>query len=331
MQRIQAVARRATLMCGLMLPLLAGARCFRSPEPPPGSQPTSLPAALTSGNHDRSMQHGGRTRTYILHVPTGYDGSRALPIVIMMHGGFGDSKSAARYYQWSEKADAEHFFAVFPNGVNRAWNAGYCCGQPERTNVDDIGFLAAMVDDIATIVSVDRRRIYATGMSNGGMMAHRLAAARPDLIAAIGPVAASIGGQFGPTSPVDVPPAPASPVAVMIFHGSEDKHVLYGGGETQAGFVKGRIDISAAESTRFWVTANGAAAFGVTETNAVGDVIKETHAAQGNYADVVLYTIVGQGHAWPGVIKPRLLADQGSMSINATDTLWEFFKSHPKP
>lgn len=317
------------MTCAMTLPLLSGARCFKAPAP--GSQPASAPVVIAAGNHDRSMQHGGLTRTYILHVPTGYDGSHPLPLVIMMHGGFGDSKGASKYYQWSEKADAEGFAAVYPNGVNRAWNAGYCCGQPERTNVDDVGFLAAMIDDIDTVVSIDRKRVYATGMSNGGMMAHRLAAARPDLIAAIGPVAGSIGGQQSASSPVDIPAQPASPVAVMIFHGSEDKHVLYGGGETQAGFVKGRIDISAAESTKFWVTANGAAAFGVTETSPVGDVIKETHAAQGNYADVILYTIVGQGHAWPGVIKPRLLADQGSMSINATDTLWEFFKAHPKP
>jgi len=128
-----------------------------------------------------------------------------------------------------------------------------------------------------------------------------------------------------------VPAAPASPVAVMVFHGSEDKHVLYGGGETVAGFVRGRIDMSVAESVQFWVNANGATPTGVIEPNAAGDVIKETHAAQGNYADVILYTIVGQGHAWPGVKKPRFVADDPSFSISATDELWAFFAAHPKP
>jgi len=312
--------------------LLYGGHCVPSPNPGCQTAPsTTAPCVVFAGDHNLKLKHGGRNRSYILHVPTGYDGTRALPLVIMLHGGFGDGAGAARFYGWSEKADAEGFLVAYPDGVNRAWNAGHCCGRPQRVDVDDVGFLAAMIDDIKSDVAVDAKRIFATGMSNGAMMSHRLAAVRPDLIAAIGPVAGSVGGQTSASAAVEVPPVPDSPVAVMIIHGTEDQHVLYEGGETIAGFVRGRIDLSVAESVQFWVGANGASPTPVVEPNTAGDVIKETHAAQGNYADVVLFKVIGQGHAWPGGIKPRLVADVPSTSLDATDELWAFFAAHPKP
>jgi len=315
-----------------LLALNYGGHCVPSPNPACQTAPsTTAPCVVISGDHKLTLRHDGRNRSYILHVPTGYDGMRNLPLVIMLHGGFGDGAGAARFYGWSEKADTEGFFVAYPDGLNRAWNAGYCCGRSQRRDVDDVGFLAAMIDEIKADVAVDPKRIYATGMSNGAMMSHRFAAERPNLVAAIGPVAGSIGGQTSASAAVEVPPAPASPVAVMIIHGTDDQHVLFEGGETVGGVVRGRIDLSVAESVQFWVDANGATDTPVIEPNAAGDVIKETHAAQGNYADVVLFKVVGQGHAWPGGIKPRLVADVPSTSLNATDELWTFFAAHPKP
>lgn len=320
--------------CWLVVALVSGCFLFNRPAAQlacPASQPTSCPTAFAPGNYDRSLVHEGLTRNFKIHVPPQYTGTSPTPLVLMLHGGLGNAEITSKYYGWSEKSDAVGFIVVYPDGVGRTWNAEHCCGKARRDGVDDVGFLAALIGELKKTFNVDAKRVYMTGMSNGAMMSHRFGAERPDLVAAIGPVAGSIGGQVNGRSPVVKPDPPSEHVAVIIFHGSEDEHVLYEGGLTKKGVVPGRIDLSVAESVQFWVEADAANTTPVKEPNAAGDVVKDTYAATDGYADVVLYTVMGQGHAWPGGTKPRFVADVPSTSIDATSVMWEFFAAHPKP
>lgn len=286
----------------------------------------------TAGTYDRALDHDGMSRTYRLHIPAGYDGATAMPVLFMLHGSFGSAEGASIYYGWREKADAEGFIAVFPQGAGAVptWNAAHCCGFAQRRDVDDVGFIAAILDELSLALSVDAKRVYATGMSNGAMLCHRLAGERADLFAAIGPVAGTVGGERVIGAPQSLPPAPGQPVAVIVFHGTEDNFVRYGGGVPKRGALLGRVDEAVPQSVQFWQGANGCDATPLIESLGGGDVVRETYACPAG-ADVVLYTIIGGGHAWPGGQRPRPRADAPSCAINATDTIWEFFEAHPKP
>lgn len=287
---------------------------------------------LKPGDYDRTLKHGGLERTYLLHVPAQYDGTRALPLVFMFHGGFGSAENAARDYGWREKADAAGFIAVFPQGTGMVptWNAVHCCGAALRNDVDDVGFVLAMLDQLRAELRIDLKRVYATGMSNGAMFCHRLAAEHGERFAAIAPVAGTIGGQANARAPVKRPLQPRHPVAVIIFHGIEDQHVLFAGGTTVKGAVVGRVDISAEESARFWAEANHCEPEPKREDLAGGLVHRSTWTAKTGHADVVLYAIEQQGHAWPGGRKPWRGADEPSNAIRATDVIWDFFQDHPR-
>ena len=165
-------------------------------------------------------------------------------------------------------------------------------------------------------------------MSNGGMFAHRLGAERPDLFAAIAPVAATIGGRFRLGETVERPPGPAGPIPVIMVHGTDDQNVKYDGGISSSVVSLGRIDLSTAESASFWVGANNCEPTDTTQTT--GNVIHQVWGHRGNFADVELYSVVGQGHAWPGGLLPRAEAAVPSTELSATDVIWAFFAAHPK-
>jgi len=289
----------------------------------------TAPPVPEAGNHEYSLKHDGRERTYLLHIPPKYEGATPLPLVMFFHGGMGTAEHGEKSYGWSEKADAEGFLVVYANGTGRTWNAIHGCGPAHKNNVDDLGFVKAMLQDLNAKVKIDAKRIYATGMSNGAMFSYRLAAEMADTFAAVAPVAGAIGGKENAGATEKRIPAPANPVAIIIFHGKEDQHVPYGGGQTQAGVERNRFDLSVKDAVAFWVRANGCDAMAKKEEMANGSVIKESYA--GAAADVVLYSMVHGGHSWPGGKKmPRKVRAQPTETISATDLAWEFFKQHPK-
>jgi polyhydroxybutyrate depolymerase len=182
------------------------------------------PATLSPGDTTRTLIHAGRERSYIVYVPPGYDPARATPVVLVFHGGGGHAENARMMTGFDAVADAAGFIVVYPNGTGRlpdrllTWNGGRCCGYALEQNVDDVGFVRALLADLGTVVNVDARRIYAAGMSNGAIMSYRLACELADVIAAIGPVAA--------TQNLDAC-TPARPVPVLHIHGDADKHAPY--------------------------------------------------------------------------------------------------------
>src|SRR5208282_2572641 len=179
---------------------------------------------LKPGDHVLALTVGQQGRTYLLHLPPVYDGKRLLPLVIVLHGGGGNAPGAVRMTGFSEKADKGGFVVVYPNGSGRlktrllTWNSGNCCGYALDNNVDDVGFIRALIDELVKTRSIDPKRVYATGMSNGGMMTYRLGCELSDKIAAIAPVAGALSVENC---------QPTNPVSVIIFHGTADEHVLY--------------------------------------------------------------------------------------------------------
>ena len=290
------------------------------------------PALFSAGDHECSLKHEGRERTYLLHVPAQHDGTKPLPLVMFFHGGMGTAKHAAEAYGWNEKADKEGFLVVYANGTGpiQTWNAIHGCGSAHKNNVDDVGFVKAILQDLNAKAKVEPKQIYATGMSNGAMLTHRLAAEMSQVFAAAAPVAGTIGGKENAGAQEKRIPQSANPVAMMIVHGKADSNVLYDGGETKAGAERGRIDLSVAESVNFWVKADGCSATPKKEELNGGNVIKETYTSE-NGADVVLCSIVDGGHAWPGGKRLRLKAlGDKTQGFSATDAAWDFFAHHPK-
>ncbi len=187
------------------------------------ANPSTCPAsALTGGNLNRTVQVGGVSRTYILHVPTSYSGTQRVPLVFDFHalGGTGSQEQSSSGYQ--QIADKEGFLIAFPNGIDNAWNIGPCCTNSR--DVDDLGFARAMVTAISSDGCVDSTRVYATGFSMGGGMSHYLACNAADVFAAAAP------SSFDLLVPDEEPCMPSRPISVLAYRGTADTEVPYAGG-----------------------------------------------------------------------------------------------------
>ncbi len=182
---------------------------------------TPNPEGIPVGQSTQTIDSGGASRTFHLYRPQGLNGPA--PLVVMLHGGFGSGEQAEGAYHWDSEADNGHFLVAYPDGLNRAWNAGSCCGEPQRTNVDDVGFITAMVAAIEQQTPIDPARVYATGMSNGAMMALRLGC-QTDTFAAIAPVAGTLLTDC----------SQARPTSMLQIHGTADDRVPYNGGPGKA-------------------------------------------------------------------------------------------------
>lgn len=276
--------------------------------------------SIPVGQSTQSIESGGAKRTFHLYRPQGL--TDAVPMVVMLHGGFGNGAQAERSYHWDAEADNGHFLVAYPDGLNRAWNAGTCCGEPAHVNADDVGFISAMVGAIEQEIPVDRARIYVTGMSNGAMMALRLGC-QSDTFAAIAPVAGTLLTDC----------ANARPASVLQIHGTADDRVPYNGGPGKALAINGspRVDGPSVESVNAtWRAIDGCAA---PNSTTAGDVTTQT-ASCADGRTVELISVAGAGHQWPGG-EPSPLAEKiagipaPSTALDATDTIWQFLsRSH---
>lgn len=211
-------------------PECAPAEVLRTSDTPTTSPVQSFKKTIKAGNHKRKLKMPGGKRSYVVHVPKSYANSKkAVPVVLVLHGGLGNAWSAEWDSKMSERSEKDNFLAVYPQGTGRTndhfltWNAGGCCGIAMRHEVDDITFLRALIFKLTNDFNVDRSRIYIAGISNGGMMAYRAALEPPEMIAAIAPVEACMMSEPKLTSD--------SPVSVIAFHGTADKTVPYEGGD----------------------------------------------------------------------------------------------------
>lgn len=279
------------------------------------------------------IEINGFRRTYLVHVPRGYAPDTPLPLVVVIHGAFDTAEGMERVSGFSRLADREGFIVLYPNGMGilgllQHWNAGHCCGKAADDNVDDVGFVAATIEDVCVRLNVDRDRIYMVGFSNGGMLAYRFAAERGDILAAVSPMAASIGGRLSKDLPEWRIPEPAQPVSVIAVHGLLDDDVPYEGGISHH---RGgtRTYWSVEESVDFWVTRNGCKPAPVTKNLYEGRVILKSWMSCTDNAEVALCLIVGWGHVWPGGPFTAALAGNDPLrNFDAAEILWTFFKSH---
>jgi polyhydroxybutyrate depolymerase len=229
------------------------------------------------------------------------------------------------------------FIVVYPDGSGRldwyllTWNCGFCCGYALENNIDDVGFIRALIRYLQEKYAINRNMIYVTGISNGGMMSYRLGAELSDIFAAIAPVSGSIGGRATEEDPTFCIPEPDYPISVIIFHGTNDSRVPYDGGMPTANDTKGAFSyLSVNDSVSFFVTHNQCDAFPQKNISESGNIIMDLYAGGLNNTEVVLYTIVNGTHSWPGGKNGWRNGDVPTIEISATDLIWEFFKDHPK-
>lgn len=283
---------------------------------------------LIPGDHTRSLEVDGRTRTYLLHVPPSYVGTMPYPVVLAFHGGRSNARMMVAFTGLSEKADEAGFLVAYPNGTGEkrslTWNAGNCCGYAVEHQVDDMAFVRALLDDLEQVARIDQKRVYATGVSNGAMMAYRLASDLSERIAASAPVAGPMGTEQC---------SPGRPVSVIHFHGTNDEFAPFGGSKGPKSFFQADF-YSVEHSIRAWVRANSCPDEPqvVTLPDEAGDgttVTLTTYAPGKDGAEVVLIVIAGGGHTWPG--REPLLRSLGksTKNISANDLMWDFFKRHP--
>jgi polyhydroxybutyrate depolymerase len=273
-------------------------------------------STLPAGTSQQVLVSGGGQRTFLVHRPAGEPPQAGYPLVMMLHGGFGSGEQAEKAYGFDALADSEGFVVVYPDGLDRAWNAGGdCCGTPGREQVDDVGFLTAVIARVTELTRIDAHRRYLTGMSNGAMMTYRLAC-QTTIFAAIAPVA---GTQL-----VDCPAA--RPVSVLHIHGDADTRVRLDGRRGEGVAHITGPPISSVLSG--WRDRDGCAAQHTSTRSPVTTSIAE--CPQGRSVEWIV--VAGAGHQWPGAAGSGTIGgDPPSEALSATSVIWDFFTRHPSP
>jgi polyhydroxybutyrate depolymerase len=282
-----------------LIPTLAPTLTSLPPTPEPTATP---PVGLTNIFETPS---GGVNRTLWLYQPSTYHKGTRVPLVLDLHGLTADAPGEQALSGLTPKAEAEGFIVVYPNGIDHAWRVGPASA--------DVQFMRDLIAQLQVVYSIDPKRIYVTGMSNGGGMANRVGCDLADIVAAIGPVAGAY--DFWDQC------QPSRPIPVIAFHGLTDKTVLYQGG------AQGTQEPPIHTWAEAWAKRNGCSPT-PSVTQPVTSVTTEIWGNCSQNADVVLYTLDHHGHSWPG---STLLPAITSQAINATNLIWDFFKAHPLP
>lgn len=292
------------------------------------------------GNHTLTIAVSGMERTYIVHVPATYRPQTPSPLVIMLHGGGGTARAAMWETEWAVKADKEGFLAVFPNAMARdpawpssfagnpqLWNDGSDRFYPGQNAPDDVAFIAAMLDDLAARFTLDERRIFLTGFSNGASMSFRAGAELSDRIAAIAPVAGALWFD---------PPKVRHPVSMCYITGTADPLNLIEGGVPKLASgaydsVRAKPKPPVRESIVKWAKALGCPAKPASTSDTHG-ILKETYSSCMGAAEVVYIAVDGLGHTWAGgkSLLPESMVGKTSNRTSATDVIWEFFQKHAR-
>ena len=274
--------------------------------------------------------HEHKKRDYKVFVPDAEKRERK-PLVVVLHGGGGRINQIERYTKFTKLAQKEGFIAAYPQGFDRQWNDGreVIQSRAHRLKIDDVGFISKMIDEIKAKYYADPNRIYACGISNGGFMSLRLACELSDKIAAIGVVTAGMNPYLVKTC------KPKNKVSVVIINGTDDQIVPYDGGMISIGRKKRGKVTSTEYTVKHWCVYNQCkmkplGMYVVDEKNDGTEIKVITYKGIG--AEVKLYRVIGGGHTWPGGFQylPAAWVGRTSKEIDATEVIWEFFKTHPR-
>jgi polyhydroxybutyrate depolymerase len=343
------------LRTGFVTVLVAGAALVGAVVigvgPASGAQAKAHPVlASQSGSYVFTITVDGLQRDYRLHVPPAAASGQPLPLVLNLHGATQNAQLEEITSDMDPNADANGYLVAYPDGTRIAkvltpdpvaknaqygWNAGMCCGLPVTKHVNDVGFLLKVISDIAARTPVDLRRVYMTGISNGGMMAYAMAAEASSHVAAI----SSVSGQ------VEIPVIhPSRPVPTMEFHSVDDPIATFNGTPNRNPLLR----LSVMEGIDQWVKADGCSkkpATGTTIVGAAGTISAGETATPITYtrcrsgAEVALWRFTGSGHVWPGSTlntgpKSTWILDgvgRGIVLVNANQTMWQFFEQYSLP
>lgn len=296
----------------------------------------AVPAVVAqrAASTPRTITVGSLDREYLLHVPADLPDA-AVPVVFAFHGGGGTARGTARLTKLDDIADREKFLVVYPQGIGRGWNDGRDAklSQAHRDDVDDLAFFDAVLASVAHEYRIDMKRVFATGISNGGIFSHYLAANRSGSVAAIAPVVGGLATPFHQRF------RPAAPVSVLVIQGTADPLVPYDGGKVaeRTGRDHGRI-IGTEEAIHLWTRANGCAEEPVITPMADRDPTDACRTEERRWrggrdgTEVVLWRVENGGHTWPDGMQylPERIIGRVTHDFGSAD-IWEFFKSHPKP
>jgi len=295
---------------------------------------TFIPPPLKAENQHSGFLYGGIHRTYILHVPrTGLKDLR-LPLIIVLHGGGGTGKGmlSLTFSEFDSLADRDTAVVVYPDGVNRSWRDGRA--NKEDLEVDDVGFIAALIDSLERTLNVDPRRVYVTGISNGAMMTYRLACDMSERFAAVAPVDGAIPEEIAEGC------SPEAPLSLLAINNTEDPLVHWEGGDVTGPFGMRKLGkvLSVKQSVETWVARNGCSTTPVVSEEPDRDpddrtrIQKEMYGGGKEGTEVILYAVKGGGHTWPGGLQyaPASIIGRTSKDMNACQVIWDFFKTHTR-
>ncbi len=283
-------------------------------------------------NH--SIIFAGLERTYLLHIPSSYIRSTPMPLLIVLHGGGGTGERMEKLTQggFNRFSDKDGFLVVYPDGIEKNWNDGRenVKYRAHREKIDDVGFIASLIEHLTVEHPIDKKRVYVTGISNGAMMSFRLGCELSERIAAIAPVAGAM--------PENLPSrcSPSRQIPVLMISNTEDRLVPWEGGDIRFGRKTFGRAISVPETVKYWVTHNQCSSSPTVFMEPDRDpkdgtrVRREVYAQCGEGAEVILYAIEGGGHTWPGGDQylPKIIVGKTSRDIDANGVIWNFFKNH---
>jgi polyhydroxybutyrate depolymerase len=279
-----------------------------------------------------SLKSDGVERTFYVHLPPNYDGKQAMPLVLVFHGATGHARLMPKLTGMSTFADKRSFIVVYPEGLNTRWNEGN--GGKTAAELNDVRFAGAMLDKLNSQYKIDRTRIYAAGISNGGFFSQYLAINMPNTFAAVAVVAATLEETTYTNF------KPSKPVPILFICGDDDTVVPYNGGavDTSDAAEYGTIGRakSAKDAVKYWVKANGCSDKPVTTNLTDAKPSDGTHVVRQIYSggkggsEVVFFTIKNGGHTWPSGWQylPDTLIGLTSKAISADAEIWSFFQRH---
>jgi len=263
-----------------------------------------------------TLMHDGLLRDYRLHLPPGHSPSKKAPLVFNLHGYTSNAAQQELYSGMNAVADTAGFLVCYPNGISSAWNVGWAFGSTAK----DVSFISSLIDELHTKYGIDKDRVYACGMSNGGFMSYKLACELNDRITAI----ASVTGSMVPSQLSTC--KPGRPVPVMEVHGTADQVVAYNG--------TAPISAPIPDVLNFWRDNNGCdddpVVVAVPNTNTADNTTSEKWTYTNCSADATImhYKVFGGAHTWPGAI---IITGATSRDFNASVEIWNFFRRYRLP
>jgi polyhydroxybutyrate depolymerase len=283
---------------------------------------------------EKSTKIGTLDRDYIVYLPKGYDSSVPVPLVLVFHGGEGWGKQMMKMTGYDKIADDEKFIVIFPDGYEKTWNGGKGDegNTAEKANIDDVSFVKQILKETTSQYNIDKNRIFATGMSSGGLMSYRLGCEMADTFAAIGPVVANIAVLQKDKC------IPSEQISLININGEADTYMPINGGDcckAPYGAGYGGKILSTEDTLKIFINTDKCSPT-PTEENMTPEVDDRTSVTKRTYGkcegntDVVSYIIHGGGHQWPPYKIPAVFgAGKSSQNIDASKVIWDFFKNHP--